>query len=73
MWQYIKLKSKTREGIGELYIDQCSKKGKKTDKANILEFFCSVFVKESNGGVPIIQERTVKYNMKNLFIKEEDV
>lgn len=78
VWQYIKSKSKTREGIGELYVDQCSKKGKKTDKdsdkANILgEFFCSVFVKEPNGDIPTIQERTVKYNMEDLFIKEVDV
>ena len=78
VWQYIKSKSKTREGIGELYTDQKSKKGKKTDKAsdkaNILgDFFCNVFVNEPDGEVPTIPERTVKYNMEELMITEEDV
>ena len=68
VWQYIKSKSKTKGGIKELYIDQCSKKGrtgKDSHKVYILEdFSCSVFVKKPIGDVLLIQDRTIKCNMK---------
>ena len=78
IWQYIKSKSKTREGIGELYVNQDLKKGKKTDKdtdkANLLgEFFSSVFVREPDGEIPTIEDRHVTHNMYKLVISEEDV
>ena len=57
IWKYIKSKSKTRTGIGELLKDQNDQNSEKTDddkeKAEILAtFFKSVFTKEPVGEVP---------------------
>ncbi|VDI32122.1 Hypothetical predicted protein [Mytilus galloprovincialis] len=59
IWKYIKSKSKTRSGIGELLTDQNDETSRKTDddkeKAEILAtFFNSVFTKEPEGEVPYL-------------------
>ena len=57
IWNYIKTKSKTRVGIGDLRTDPNDKKSRKTDddseKAEILaSFFSSVFTREPDGELP---------------------
>ncbi|VDI25739.1 Hypothetical predicted protein [Mytilus galloprovincialis] len=57
IWSYIKSKSKTREGIGDLHVDTEDVKSEKTDdnqqKAEILsEYFTSVFTNEPQGNIP---------------------
>ncbi|CAG2214542.1 unnamed protein product [Mytilus edulis] len=57
IWSYIKSKSKTREGIGDLHVDTEDVKSDKTDdnkqKAEILsEYFTSVFTNEPQGNIP---------------------
>lgn len=78
IWKYIKSKSKTRTGIGELLTDQSDPNSTKTDndkeKAEILaEFFKSVFTNESEGEVPMLDKRDINIKMPDLTIKVEEI
>ena len=66
VWKYINLKSKVKEGIGELCKDVNNPKSEKTkddnEKANILaDFFSSVFTKEPEAETPELQERQITH------------
>ena len=68
IWKYIKSKSKTRSGIGELLTDQKNPNSRKTDddkeKSEILaEFFQSVLTKEPNDTAPILPPKEAKFKM----------
>ena len=65
IWNYIKSKTKVKEGIGELHIDPNNIKSAKTDddkeKADILaDYFSNVFTKEPEGPVPHLQNEEIK-------------
>ena len=69
IWKYIKSKSKTREGIGDLHRGNDKKLGK-TDKDQekadtLCDFFSSVFVKEPEGDIPGIEPRDTESPMGN--------
>ena len=75
---YIKSKSKTREGIGDLHVDPEDIKSIKTEdnkeKANILsEYFSSVFTKEPEGDVPVPNDIMVKQDMPAITVTENMV
>jgi len=78
IWSYIKSKSKTREGIGDLHVDPEDIKSIKTEdnkeKANILsEYFSSVFTKEPEGDVPVPNDIMVKQDMPAITVTENMV
>ena len=78
IWKYIKSKSKTRTGIGELFTDQSNPNSAKTDddkeKAEILaNFFNSVFTKEPDGETPTLNVKDTCSKMPPMIIKEEDI
>ena len=78
IWNYIKTKSKTRVGIGDLRTDPNDKKSRKTDddseKAEILaSFFSSVFTREPDGELPDLMDREPKESMEDLYISKEDI
>ena len=66
IWSYIKSRSKTRKEIEDFHVDPEDIKSIKTEdnkgKANILsEYFSSVFSKETEGGVPVLNDRMVHF------------
>ncbi|CAG2213050.1 unnamed protein product [Mytilus edulis] len=78
IWSYIKSKTKTKEGIGDLHLDPGDTKSDKTEdnskKAKLLvEYFSSVFTKEPDGEVPSPTPVLVTNEMPNQKIKEEVV
>ncbi|CAG2209803.1 unnamed protein product [Mytilus edulis] len=78
IWSYIKSKTKTKEGIGDLHLDPEDTKSDKTEdnskKAKLLvEYFSSVFTKEPDGKVPSPTPVLVTNEMPNQKIKEEVV
>ena len=78
VWKYINLKSKVKEGIGELCKDVNDPKSTKTnndrEKANILaDFFSSVFTKEPEDGVPELPAKHLQHDWKDLEITENTV
>ena len=78
IWNYIKAKSKTRVGIGDLRSNPNDKKSRKTDndgeKAEILAlFFSSVFTKEPQGELPEFKDRDLTDRMSELYISTEDI
>ena len=78
IWKYIKAKSKTRTGIGELLTDQSNPNSAKTDddkeKAEILaNFFNIVFTKEPDGETPTLDVKDTCKLMPPMHIKEEDI
>ncbi|CAC5382827.1 unnamed protein product [Mytilus coruscus] len=78
IWSYIKSKTKTKEGIGDLHLDPEDTKSDKTEdnrkKAKLLvEYFSSVFTKELDGVVPSPTPVLVTKVMSNQKIKEEVV
>ena len=75
---YIKSKSKTREGIADLHLDPNDPKSEKTDddktKAEILaKYFSSVFTEEPEGDIPNPKPIKIKEKMPELIINEEMV
>ena len=78
IWNYIKAKSKTRVGIGDLRTNPNDKKSRKTDndseKAEILaSFFSSVFTKEPQDELPEFKDRDLIDRMSELRISTEDI
>jgi hypothetical protein len=78
IWSYIKSKSKTREGIGDLHVDSEDIKSIKTEdnkeKANILsEYFSSVFTKEPEGDVPVLNYIRVQQDIQAIAVSENMV
>ncbi|XP_063427535.1 uncharacterized protein LOC134711037 [Mytilus trossulus] len=78
IWSYIKSKTKTKEGIGDLHLDTEDTKSDKTEdnskKAKLLvEYFSSVFTKEPDGEVPSPTPVLVINDMPYKKIKEEVV
>ena len=78
LWSYIKSKSKTREGIGDLHVDPEDIKSIKTEdnkeKANILsEYFSSVFTKEAEGDVPVPNYIRVQQDIQAITVTENIV
>ncbi|VDI00486.1 Hypothetical predicted protein [Mytilus galloprovincialis] len=78
IWSYIKSKTKTKEGIGDLHLDPEDTKSDKTEdnskKAKLLvEYFSSVFTKEPDGKVPSPTPVLVTNDMPYQKIKEEVV
>ncbi|VDI15770.1 Hypothetical predicted protein [Mytilus galloprovincialis] len=78
IWKYIKSKSKTRSGIGELLTDQNDETSRKTDddkeKAEILAtFFNSVFTKEPEGEVHTLPIKNTKNKMLQMNINKEEI
>ncbi|CAG2213303.1 unnamed protein product [Mytilus edulis] len=76
--KYIKSKSKTRSGIGELLTDQNDETSRKTDddkeKAEILAtFFNSVFTKDQEGEVPTLPIKNTKNKMLQMNINKEEI
>ncbi|CAC5391722.1 unnamed protein product [Mytilus coruscus] len=78
IWSYMKSKTKTKEGIGDLHLDPEDTKSVKTEdnreKAKLLvEYFSSVFTKEPDGVMPSPTPVLVTKVMSNQKIKEEVV
>ncbi|VDI16978.1 Hypothetical predicted protein [Mytilus galloprovincialis] len=75
--KYIKSKSKTRSGIGELLTDQNDETSRKTtddkEKAEILAtFFNRVFTKEAEGEEPTLPIKNTKNKMLQMNINKEE-
>jgi hypothetical protein len=75
---YIKSKSKTREGIGDLHIDPEDTNSEKTEdnkkKANILsDYFSRVFTNEPLGELPQMIPVEIQYELKDLVINKDMV
>jgi hypothetical protein len=75
---YIKSKSKTREGIGDLHIVPEDTNSEKTQdnkkKANILsDYFSSVFTNEPLGELPQMIPVEIQYELKDLIINKDMV
>ncbi|CAC5385682.1 unnamed protein product [Mytilus coruscus] len=78
IWSYIKSKTKTKEGIGDLHIDPEDTKTDKTEdnstKPKILvDYFSSVFTNEPDGEVPTPNQVPVINEILKQKIKEEVV
>ena len=78
IWKYIKSKSKTRDGISDLYMNPADTKSPKTDideeKAKILaKYFLSVFTTETNGNVPNLELNQSINPISSLEISEENI
>ena len=78
IWDYIKSKSKTREGIGDLHIDPTDDKSDKTDdnrkKADILsDYFGSVFTSEPIGEMPKPKENNIRNPMHYERFTEDEI
>ena len=78
IWNYINLKSKVKQGIGELHVDNQDPKSRKTnddtEKANILaEFFSTVFTIEGDGDIPNIQMNETNHPWTKPQILEERI
>ena len=77
IWNSIKAKSKTREGIWDFRLNPNDKKSRKKDndveKVEILaSFFSNVFKKEPQGELPDIKDRDLTVRMSELYISTED-
>ena len=78
IWSYIKSKSKTREGIGDLHTSPEDTNSEKTEdnkeKANILsDYFASVFTNEPLGKLPQMTPIEIHNELKDLFINKDMV
>ncbi|CAG2193300.1 Peflin,Programmed cell death protein 6,Sorcin [Mytilus edulis] len=76
IWSYVKSKSKTREGIGDLHTDPDDTKSPKTDddkeKAEILsEYFASVFTQEPDGEIPVPNSINIANELTELKINKD--
>ena len=78
VWKYINLKSKVKEGIGELCKDTNNPKSEKTkddgEKADILaDFFSSVFTEEPEEEIPELPTKHIEHEWEDLQITEDTV
>ncbi|CAC5384558.1 unnamed protein product [Mytilus coruscus] len=78
IWSYIKSKSKTREGIGDLHIDPEDVKSEKTEdneqKAEIItDYFTSVFTNEPQGEIQEPKTIFIQNKIEELNIKKDKV
>jgi hypothetical protein len=78
IWSYIKSKSKTREGIGDLHTNPEDTNSEKTEdnkeKANILsDYFASVFTNEPLGELPQMIPIEIQNELKDLVINKDMV
>jgi hypothetical protein len=78
IWQYIKSKSKTKDGVSELNTDPSNPKSPMTtsdeEKAQVLAtFFTSVFTQEPPGDLPTLPRIHIEHAMEGLTISEETV
>jgi hypothetical protein len=78
LWKYIKSKSKTREGVSDLYMDPNDDSSPLTktneDKAKVLgDFFTSVFTNEPDGTIPELPRVNITEAMEELIITREMV
>ncbi|CAG2230051.1 unnamed protein product [Mytilus edulis] len=76
IWSYVKSKSKTREGIGDLHTDPDDTKSPKTDddkeKAEILsEYFASVFTQEPDDEIPVPNPINIENELTELIINKD--
>ncbi|CAG2214927.1 unnamed protein product [Mytilus edulis] len=76
IWSYVKSKSKTREGIGDLHTDPDDTKSPKTDddkeKAEILsEYFASVFTQEPDDEIPVPNPINIENELTDLIINKD--
>jgi hypothetical protein len=74
-WSYIKSKSKTREGIGDLHTNPEGTNSEKTEdnkeKANILsDYFSGVFTNEPLGELPQMTPIEIQNELKDLLINK---
>ena len=75
-WSHVRSKLKTKTGVAPLLQDEKDETSTKFDekeKANILQKqFVSVFTKEANAEVPVLDKK-IEVNLPNMIIKEEMV
>ena len=78
IWNYIKSKSQTKQGIADLAIDPNNPEADKTDddeeKANILtSYFSSMFTQEPAADFPRLPDKDLEAPLSKIIITEEQI
>ncbi|KAK3777007.1 hypothetical protein RRG08_008862 [Elysia crispata] len=73
-WSYVKAKTSTRSGIGDLKRDDGTIASTDKEKVQVLnDFFQSVFTEEPDGELPKAPQFTFNSPLTNIYFKTEDI
>ena len=73
-WSYVRNKSKTKSGVGDIEDENGVLNSDSLRKAEILNsFFSSVFVSEDTNNIPVLQDRVFNDELKDIVVTKDNV
>ena len=73
-WSYVRNKSKTKSGVGDIEDENGVLNSDSLRKAEILNsFFSSVFVSEDTHNIPVLQDRVFNDELKDIVVTKDNV